>query len=83
MVIYLQANYLLVKNSSSNTNTLLLAAANLKEIQTLLNYFLIKKRFLRLNSRIGNKENFNFDKKYPLLFRNISHFTELNIFKSS
>ena len=36
-----------------------------------------------MNARIGNKENFNVSKKYPPLFRNISHFTELIVFKSS
>ena len=40
-----------------------------------------EKGILRLNTRISNVENFNFDKKFPILLRNDSHFTQLVILK--
>ena len=39
------------------------------------------KTILRLNTRISNVENFNLDKKFPILLRNDSHFTQLVILK--
>ena len=39
------------------------------------------KTILRLNTRISNVENFNLDKKFPILLRNDSHFTQLVIRK--
>ena len=38
-----------------------------------------KKGILRLNTRICDVENFNFDKKFPILFQSDSHFTQLVI----
>ena len=44
-----------------------------------LNLFYDAENILRLNTRISNFENFNYDKTYPVLLRNDSYFSKLVI----
>ena len=52
-----------------------------EKVKTFLKLYYNKKRILRWNSRISIVENFNFDKKFPILLWNDSHFTQLIILK--
>ena len=47
-----------------------------------LKLFYDDENILRLNTRISNFENFNYDKKYPILLRNDSYFSKLVILKT-
>ena len=56
-------------------NCLLLTVTNIK-VKNSLRLYYDEKGILRLNTRISNAENFNFDKKFPISLRNDSHFTQ-------
>ena len=47
-----------------------------------LKLFYDDENILRLNTRISNFENFNYDKKYPILLRSDSYFSKLVILKT-
>ena len=47
-----------------------------------LKLFYDDENILRLNTRISNFENFNYDKKCPILLRNDSYFSKLVILKT-
>ena len=49
------------------------------KVKNSLRLYYDKKGILRLNTRISNVENFNFDKKFRILLRSDSHFTQLVI----
>ena len=48
-----------------------------EKVKNSLTLYYDEKGILRLNARISNVENFNFGKKFPILLRNDSHFTQL------
>ena len=50
-----------------------------EKVKNSLTLYYDEKGILRLNARISNVENFNFGKKFPILLRNDSHFTQLVI----
>ena len=50
--------------------------------QNSLKLFCDDENILRSNTRISNFENFNYDKKYPILLRNDSYFSKLVILKT-
>ena len=50
-------------------------------VKSSLRLYYDKKGILRLNTRISNVENFNFEKKFRILLRSDSHFTQLVIHK--
>ena len=50
-----------------------------EKVKNSLKLYYDQKGILRLNTRISYMENFNFDKKFPILLRNGSHFTKLVI----
>ena len=52
-----------------------------EKVKAFLKLYYNKKRILRWNTRISIVENFNFDKKFPILSWNDSHFTQLIILK--
>ena len=52
-----------------------------ENVKNSLRLYYDEKEILRLNIRISNVENFNYDKKFPILLRNDSHFTQLFILK--
>ena len=52
-----------------------------EKVKNSLKLYYDEKGILRLNTRISYVENFNFDKKFPILLRNDSHFTQLFILK--
>ena len=52
-----------------------------EKVKNSLKSYYDEKGILRLNTRVSNVENFNFDKKFPILLRNDSHFTQLVIRK--
>ena len=49
------------------------------KVKNSLRLYYDKKGILRLNTRISNVENFNFDKKFRILLRSDSHITQLVI----
>ena len=51
------------------------------KIKNFLRSYYDKKGILRLDTRINKVENFNFDKKFRILLRSDSHFTQLVIHK--
>ena len=53
-----------------------------EKIKNSLKLYYDEKKILRLNTRISNIENFNFDKKFPILLRNDSRFTQQVILKA-
>ena len=57
---------------------LLLIVVNLGKMKL----FYDDENILRLNTRISNFENFNYNKKYPILLRNDSYFSKLVILKT-
>ena len=52
-----------------------------EKVKNSLKLYYDEKGILRLNTRISYVESFNFDKKFPILLRNDSHFTQLFILK--
>ena len=52
-----------------------------EKVKNSLKSYYDEKGILRLTARVINLENFNFDKKFPTLLQNDSHFTQLVIRK--
>ena len=52
-----------------------------EKVKNPLKLYYDKKGILRLTARVIDVENFNFDKKFPILLQNDSHFTQLVIRK--
>ena len=52
-----------------------------EKVKNSLKLYFDEKGILRLTARVIDMENFNFDKKFPILLQNDSHFTQLVILK--
>ena len=59
----------------------IVGSSKFDKVKNSLKLFYDENQILRLDTRISNYENFNFDKKFPVLLQSDSHFTKLIILK--
>ena len=62
--------------------TFVIGSSKFEKLKNSLKLFYDEQNILRLNTRISNIENFNYDKKFPVLLRNDSYYTKLFILKT-